>query len=106
MEEIIIKFAGKIVTLLKIAASSIFSRMLFGAGLAFANFQYVLPEVKSFMQDKLSGLPPLAMQIMGAAGIDVFIVIVVSAVVVKTGMRMLLVSLNSIQGMTAQEPGT
>lgn len=98
------RFIGALLSGLKWVALSIFGRVMGGAGLAFANFQYAMPQVKQWLMDHASALSPAAQQFMGACGIDVFMVLVVSALIAKVGFKAVLTMATSLQGLIAQEP--
>ena len=99
------RFVGYFLSSLKWIALSIFGRVMGGAGLAFANFKYALPQVKSWLLEQAAGLPPEATQFLGACGIDVFMLLIVSAVVARVGLKAVLTTVHSLEGLIAQEAG-
>jgi hypothetical protein len=61
-------------------------KCLLSLGISIATTQLALPALLSFVQSHVSGLPPFAYQCFGAMGFDVFISMVLSAIVAnKTG---------------------
>jgi hypothetical protein len=105
METMLTKFVGYFLSSLKWIALSIFGRVMGGAGLAFANFKYALPQVKSWLMEQAAGLPPEAVHFLGACGVDVFMVLIISAVVARVGIKAVLTTVTSLEGMIAQEQG-
>ena len=99
LTETLVGFAGHLIGGLKLAASFIFARVLAWAGLSFASINYVLPEVKSFIGEYLTALPSQVRDMAGAMGIDVFMVLILSAIVAKVGYRAFLVGVDSLQNM-------
>lgn len=106
MKEIIIKFVGTLITGLKLSAGALVGRVMAAIGLTWVNFTYVLPEVKTWIAAQAAGLPGDVANFMAACGIDVFIIMIISAVVAKAGMRTMTTSLSSIQGLIGAEAGT
>lgn len=96
MDSIIVKLAGKIVTLLKLAMSSLFGRLMAGAGLSLVTFTLAYPQVKNFLQSKFLSLPANAQQLLSYAGVDVFMTIVISAVVARAGMQVFTVATSKL----------
>lgn len=97
IEGIIVKFANKLLTVLKIGAASIATRVMAGLGLSWVNFAYVLPDIKGWLVEKTSGLPQFALEFMGACGIDIFMTLVISAMVAKAGFRLFLAATSSVE---------
>lgn len=88
MDSIIVKLAGKIIGLFKLGAASIFGRALFGAGISLAVFTIAYPQVKNFLQSKFLALPQNAQQLLAYAGVDVFMTLIISAVVARAGLQL------------------
>jgi len=101
----LVGFAGHLLGGLKLAASFIFARVLTAAGLTFASYNYVLPDVKAFVVDKAGLLSSEVSGLLGAMGLDVFMIMILSATVAKVGMRAFLVGINQLQGMIDQAGG-
>ncbi|MGS1079132.1 hypothetical protein [Pseudoxanthomonas beigongshangi] len=97
MESIILKFVGKLITGLKLAASSIFGRLFAGSAMSLATFQYVYPNIKGFLQSKFLALPPKAVELMTYCAVDVLITVIVSAYVAQMGLKLALVSSTVLQ---------
>lgn len=95
----LVGFAGHLVGIIKTAAGFIFARVLAWAGLSFVNIQYVMPDVKSFVMDYATAMPAQVRELAGALGVDVFMVLILSAVVAKTGVRAFLVGVDALQNM-------
>ena len=106
METLSVRFVAYFLSALKNIALSIYGRIMGGAGLAFVNFQYALPSVKSWLMDKASGLPETAIQFLGACGVDTFMILIISAVIARAGFRTMLTSINSVQALLAAEGGS
>lgn len=88
MESIIVKLANLIVTGFKLASSSMFTRVMAGAGLTIVSFTVVYPNVRAFLASKFLALPAQYQLLLSYAGVDVFMTIVISAVVARTGMQL------------------
>lgn len=105
MDNIIIKWVGTLITFLKLAASSIVGRVFAGMGLSIVTFTYVLPAVKNWLAQQSSGLDPRAIQLLSAAGVDVFMTLIVSALVARIGMRTFVMLTSQLEGMLGGEGG-
>ena len=99
MEAIITKWVGKLITGLKLAAGGIVGRVMAYLGLSWVNFSYTMPEIKSWLLEKASGLSPMAHEYLSAFGVDIFMTLVVSAIVVKVGMKVFMTSVNALEGL-------
>lgn len=88
MESIIVKLANLIVTGFKLSASSLFARLMSGAGLTLVSFTVVYPNVRAFLAGKFLALPAQHQLLLSYAGVDVFMTIIISAVVARTGMQL------------------
>ncbi|WFC43771.1 DUF2523 family protein [Pseudoxanthomonas sp. SE1] len=106
MESILVKLAGLLVTGLKLGATSLVGRAMAGIGLTWVNFTYALPTVKSWVSDKFTGLPPNVTQFLAATGVDIFMTLIISAIVARVGMRTITTSLTALEGLIGQEQGT
>lgn len=105
MDEIIAKIGGKIVTGIKVAAGFIVARAMAALGLSWVSFEYVLPDVKAFLIDKAQLLPASAVAFFSAIGLDIFIIMIVSAIVAKVGLQVMLVGANKLQTMITNAGG-
>lgn len=99
------KLVGLLVTGFKLAAGSLVGRVMAAVGLTWVNFAYTLPTVKAWLVEKFAGLPPNYREILAASGIDIFMTLVVSAIVVRVGMKTITTSLASLQGLIGNEAG-
>lgn len=97
--ETITKWANVFVTALGVGLSALWARLLSVLGVSWVNFTYVLPQVKQWLMDQAAGLPEQATAFMAACGIDVFMTLIISAIVARTGLKMLMVSTTALQGM-------
>lgn len=95
----LVGFAGHLVGILKTAAGFIFARVLAWCGLSFVNVMYVMPDVKAFVADYASALPTQVSQLAGALGVDIFMTLILSAIVARTGVRAFLVGVDALQNM-------
>ena len=89
----------------KHAASFIFARVLAATGLTFVSYNYVLPDVKQFVAQNATGLDGSVIQLAGAMGVDVFMTMVLSALVARVGMRAFLAGIDKVQGMISDAGG-
>jgi len=101
----LVGFAGHALGALKTAAGFIAARVLAALGLTFVNYQYVLPEVKGWITPYLSAIPGSVGQLTGALGVDVFMIMILSALVARVGMRAFLVGVEQLQSMIGQAGG-
>lgn len=99
MDNIIVKWCGLLLTGLKLGAASIAGRILAGLGLTFVSFTYTLPAVKSWLAQQASGMDSRAVQVLSAAGVDVFMTLVVSALVARIGMKAVLMMTSQLSSM-------
>lgn len=76
---------------LKGAAGMIAGKVLAFFGLTMISFQSLLPELKDFVLQFASGLPPEAMDFLGAIGIGQAMSMVFSALTVRLGMKIFIV---------------
>lgn len=88
MDAILVKFAGLIMTGLKLAASSIFARLMFGAGMSFVTFTIAYPQVRSFIESKFLSLPANAQNMLNYCGVTIFMTMVISAIVARAGLQL------------------
>lgn len=105
MEAIILKFVGMLISGLKWAAGSFVGRAMAGVGVVWVNFYAVMPEVKAFLAERFNVLPANALNFLGALRVDDAMIVVVSAVVARVGMKMLTTTVASIEHLIASEPG-
>ena len=105
MDNIIVKWVGTLITMLKLAASSLVGRVMAGLGLTFVSFTYTLPAVKSWLAEQASGLGSQAQQLLHAAGVDVFMTLIISALVARIGMKTVLMLTSQLDAMIGQSGG-
>lgn len=99
MDEIIVKFAGKIIGGLKTAASFIVARVLAAFGLSWVMYDATMPPIKAYLTEKFLSMDPRAVEFFGFVGLDVAAVMVVSALVTKIGTRVFLASASKVEQM-------
>lgn len=99
LKTMLVGYAGHFLALLKAAASFIVARVLAAFGLTWVTYVQVLPEVKDFVRGYMTGLSGKISELAGAMGVDVFIIMVLSACVAKYGMRAFLVGIDQLQRM-------
>ena len=72
---------------LKAAAAGIFGQVLATFGLTMVSFNAVLPQLKSFLQAQVAGLPGWATNLIAALGIDVAATMVLSALATRMAWK-------------------
>ena len=100
MEAILVKLSGLIITGLKLAASSILGRAMFGAGMTFVTFPVAYPQVKSFLESKFLGLPVEAQNLLNYCGVTAMMTMVVSAIVARAGLHLFRVATARLDELT------
>jgi len=105
VKTILVGYSGHFLSMLKTAASFIVARVLAAFGLTWVTYFQVLPEVKDFVRGYTSALSGNVSQLAGAMGVDVFIVMILSACVAKYGMRAFLVGIDQLQRMIGNAGG-
>ncbi|MBB5865925.1 DUF2523 family protein [Xanthomonas sp. 3058] len=105
MDAILSKLTGLLITALKLGAGGIVGRVMAGIGLTWVNFTYSMPAVKQWIADKFSGMPDNVLTILAASGIDVFMTLIVSAIVARVGMRAFVTSVSALESMIGKEQG-
>jgi len=106
VNEIIIKWTGLMITGLKLLASTVLARVFVGAGLTIVNFVYALPVLKDWVSQRLAGLPAEIINIIGAFQIDKAMVMILSAIVARIGLKMFVSTTTALSSMLGQEQGT
>lgn len=102
---VLVGFAGHLVGGLKLAASAIFARIMAWLGLTFVSMRYVMPDVKDFLAGYMSALPDQVADLAGAMGVDIFMVLILSAIVARMGMRVFLAGVDQLQQMIGNAGG-
>jgi len=87
-------------TVAKLAGSAVLGRVMASSGIALVTYHAVLPDVKAFLAQKVSGLSPQALAFLQAIGFDIFMVMVLSALVVKIGSRVFFSTVASLPSGT------
>jgi hypothetical protein len=106
VNEIIIKWVGMLITGLKLLASTVLARVFVGAGLTVVNFVYALPVLKDWVGQRLAGLPGDILAIIGAFQVDKAMVMILSAIVARIGLKMFVSTTAALTSMLGQEQGT
>ncbi len=99
MDSILVKFAGLIMTGLKLAGSSIFARLMAGAGMSFVTFTVAYPQVRTFIESKFLGLPAKAQEMLNYCGVTVFMTMVISAIVARAGLQLFNMATAKLDGL-------
>lgn len=105
LKTLLVEWGGSMIFALKAVVGALVGRVLAAFGLTWVSYAYVLPEVKAWVQDYATGLPSTILQLMGALGVDIFMVMILSAVVAKVGMRVFLVGVEALQNMMGNAGG-
>lgn len=90
MLDIIITFAKHIVAALTAGIPGFVTRLLSATGLVLVNLNAVIPALKDFLSQYLGQLPPAALTLIGALGLDIAISMIVSAYAVKLAFKWLI----------------
>lgn len=102
---VLVGFAGHLIGFIKLAASAIFARVLAWAGLSFVSFRYVMPDIKAFLAEYVTMLPDQVADMFGAMGVDIFMVLILSAIVAKMGVRVFLAGVSQLETMISNSGG-
>lgn len=87
----IIGGVGHLLAGLRDMAAGIFGKVLATFGLSIVTFQGVLPALKAFVMQFVSGLPAQAVQLLGAIGIGIAMSMILSALTVRMAWRIFIV---------------
>ncbi|MFT4256761.1 MAG: DUF2523 family protein [Pseudoxanthomonas sp.] len=98
-------FAPHLIGAMKLAASFIVARVLAALGLSFVLYKSTLPVVKTFLQGYFDMLPEQVLDLAGALGVDIFMVMILSALVTKVGTRVFLTATSALQEMVNNAGG-
>lgn len=85
--EIISTFSDRLVSVFKVAAASIVSRVLSAFGLTVVTFKSVLPDLKATAAQYWGAIPSDGLKWMSLLGVDVLIVAIFSALVIKLSWK-------------------
>lgn len=102
---LLVGFSAHLLGAFKVACASIVARVMSAMGLSMVSFKYVLPEVKAYILQSSAGMDSAAMQIAGALGVDVFMTLILSALVAKVGLKVVLATVDSLAGMISDAGG-
>lgn len=75
----------------KVGIGSIVARLLGAFGLTVVSFNSLLPNIKAFIQNFISGIPAEALNLLGALGVGQAMAMIASAYVVKLAWRVWIV---------------
>jgi Protein of unknown function (DUF2523) len=93
MLNIISTFVSYFLNGLKLIVGVLFFRVMSALGLSFITYKAVLPEVKSYLAGFINQLPEQGVQMIGVLGVDIAMVMIVSALVVRVGSKTILKSI-------------
>lgn len=99
LRNLLVGFSDYALNGLKLAASFIVARVLAAFGLTWVTYKQALPEIKSFLNGYFSSLPDQVKQLAGALGVDIFMIMILSAIAAHMGTRVFLASVTALQGM-------
>lgn len=77
-----------ILTLVRIYAVQMIGKILLTVGVGLFAYNYAVPEINNWIASKFHALPDFVRASAGAAGLDVFVTMVVSAMSVKAVARL------------------
>lgn len=87
----IIGLVARVVIAFKAAAYSIVTRVLATFGLTIVSFETVLPQIKAFVMQYVSGLPPETLNFLGAVGLGQAMSMVFSALTIQLSYKTFIV---------------
>lgn len=87
MPALVAAIGAVLIQLLRVWALSILGRVLATIGLGIFAYTVAVPSLMDYVSEKFQGLPPFLKESAGAAGIDVFFTIIISAYAVKAVSR-------------------
>lgn len=94
-----------LISALKLAVSAFVARVFAALGLSWVSFEYVLPNLKQWLIDRAAVLPPDAVAFLSAIGLDIFMVMIISAYVARIGLQVFLVSTAKLEAMISAAGG-
>ncbi len=89
--EIIGGIAGKVFNVFKLGIGVIAARLLSFFGLTMISMNAVLPNLKAMLLEYVNRLPPKALQMASALGVDVFFTIILSALTIRLAWKVFIV---------------
>lgn len=90
---------ARLVTAFKNAAAGIAGRILGTFGLTMVTFEALLPQLKSFVLQFASGLPPEALNFIGAIGLGQAMSMIFSALTVRLAWKVFIVPKSIADGL-------
>lgn len=99
MESIIVKWVGTLLTGLKLVVGGLVGRVMAYLGFTWVNFHFAMPKVKSWLLDQASGLSDTAHTYLSAFGVDIFMTLIISAVIARVGLRTIMTSLVALESL-------
>lgn len=102
LRDLLVGYAGHILTATKLAASFIVARIMAAFGLTWVTWAYALPDIKAFIAPYITGLDPRVQQLVGALGIDIFMIMILSAIAAQVGTRVFLASAAKLEELLGQ----
>lgn len=82
---------SRLMTAIKLAAAGIVGRILSTFGLSIVSFEAILPNLKSFVMQYVSGLPSEALNLLGALGVGQAMSMILSALTVRLAWKVFIV---------------
>lgn len=98
--EIIKALGERVFSIFKFGAASLVSRVLGAFGLTLISLKALLPDLKGFVQQYFNAIPPEGAKWISALGVDVFIVAVISALIIKISTKVILAPKSAAPGGT------
>lgn len=92
MLEIIGQWVSSFFTAFKGVIGVLGFKLMAALGLSFVTYTAVLPEVKQYLANYMNQLPEQAVTMIGVLGVDIAMVMVISALVVRVGSAAMLKS--------------
>lgn len=89
----------------KLAASFIAARVMAAFGLTWVTYRHALPDIKAWLNGYVTVLPDNVKQLVSALGVDVFMVMILSAIAAQVGTRVFLAGVSHIEGLIQQGQG-
>lgn len=89
--EWIVGGVGHLLSGLKDMAAGIVGKILATFGLTMVSFNAILPNLKAFVVDRISGLPPHVTEFLGAIGLGIAMSMILSALTVRMAWKVFIV---------------
>lgn len=91
IREWVVELVLRLLTGLKLVAATIVGRVLATFGLSIVSAQALLPQIKQFVMQQVSGLPSQVVEFFGAVGGDIAMSMVLSALTVRLAWKTFIV---------------